>query len=220
MSKAKILIVDDEKNIRLTVTHALESLDYYVHTAFDGKDGMVQLEGDTYDLLLVDLKMPGMDGMEFLAKAIAKYPDIQIIIISAHGTVDNAVEAMKLGAVDFLQKPFTPKELRNTVYNVLERENLSKKKESEFEQSFAQAKHYASKRQFDRAISFTKQAIGSDPSSAEVFNFLGELQETIGLRAEALKNYRVAIDLDPTYQPAKDNLDRATRNSTNARPSF
>lgn len=220
MSKAKILVVDDEKNIRLTVTHALESLDYYVHTAFDGKDAMVQLEGDTYDLLLVDLKMPGMDGMEFLAKAIAKYPDIQIIIISAHGTVDNAVEAMKLGAVDFLQKPFTPKELRNAVYNVLERQTLSKKQESEFEQALTQGKHHASKRQFDRAIASTKQAIGYDPSRPEAFNFLGELQETIGERMEALKNYRVAIDLDPTYQPAKDNLDRATRNSNTARPSF
>ena len=220
MSKAKILIVDDEKNIRLTVTHALESLDYYVHTAFDGKDGMVQLEGDTYDLLLVDLKMPGMDGMEFLEKAIAKYPDIQIIIISAHGTVDNAVEAMRLGAVDFLQKPFTPKELRNAIYNVLERETLSKKKESDFEQAFTQGKYHASKRQFDRAIASVKKAIGCNPSSAEAFNFLGELQETIGIRTEALKNYRVAIDLDPTYQPAKDNLDRATRNSTKDRPSL
>ena len=220
MSKAKILVVDDEKNIRLTVTRALETLDYFVHNAFDGIDAMKQLELDTYDLLLVDLKMPGMNGMEFLEKAIAKYPDIRIVIISAHGTVDNAVEVMKLGAVDFLQKPFTPKELRNVVYNVLERETLSEQKELEFESAFEQAKYHVSKRQFDPAIASVKQAIGFDPSRPEAFVLLGKLQETLGDRSEALKNYRVAIDLDPTFEPAKDNLTRATEHGNKARPSF
>ncbi|MDJ0637067.1 MAG: response regulator [Xenococcaceae cyanobacterium MO_188.B29] len=220
MSKAKILVVDDEKNIRRTVTMALESLDYFVHTAFDGKDALVQLEGDEYDLILTDLKMPGMNGMELLQQAIANYPNIKIVLISAHGTIDNAVEAMKLGAVDFLQKPFTPKELREVVYNVLERETISKKQESEFDRAFGIAKDNASKRQFDRAVVSIKQAIGCDPSRPEAFVLLGKLQETLGETKEAIKNYRVAIDLDPTYQPAQDNLDRATRNSTNARPSF
>ena len=164
--------------------------------------------------------MPGMNGMEFLEKAIAIYPDIRIIIISAHGTVDNAVEAMKLGAVDFLQKPFTPKELRNTVYNVLERETTSQNTDSEFDKAFELAKYHASKRQFDRSIASIKQAIGFDPARLEAFVLLGKLQETIGEQKEALRNYRVAIEIDPTYQPAKDNLDRATENSNKARPSF
>lgn len=220
MSKARILVVDDEKNIRRTVTMALESLDYFVHTAFDGKDAMVQLEGDEYDLILTDLKMPGMDGMELLQNATEKYPNIKVVLISAHGTVDNAVEAMKLGAVDFLQKPFTPKELRQVVYNVLERETVCEEQDSEFDKAFELAKYQASKRQFDRATASIKQAIGCDPSRPEAFTFLGKLQETIGETQEAIKNYRVAIDLDPTYQPAKDNLDRATRNSTSTRPSF
>lgn len=220
MSKAKILVVDDEKNIRRTVTMALESLDYFVHTAFDGKDAMLQLTGDEYDLIITDLKMPGMNGMELLKQAIAKYPKIKIVLISAHGTVENAVEAMKLGAVDFLQKPFTPKELRNLVYNVLERETVSQKQESEFSKAFELAKHYASQRQFSHANASIKQAIGHDPSRPEAFNFLGKLQEAVGETQEAIKNYRVAIDLDPTYQPAQDNLDRATRNSTSTRPSF
>lgn len=219
MTKAKILVVDDEKNIRNLVAQALEALDYFVHTAFDGKDAMVQLEADEYDLILTDLKMPGMDGMEFLEKAVAKYPDVQIVMISAHGTVDNAVEAMKLGAFDFLQKPFTPKELRNVVYNVLERENSSKQTELDYQASLDLAKSQARKRQFDNAIAQVKQAIGIDPSDPQAFNFLGELQETLGERLEAIKNYRVAIDLDPTYQPAKDNLSRATRNNSN-RPSL
>ena len=218
MSQAKILVVDDDKNIRRTVTIALESLDYYVHTAFDGKDAMVQLTGDKYDLIITDLKMPGMNGMELLQQAIAKYPEIKIVLISAHGTVDNAVEAMKLGALDFLQKPFTPKELRNLVHNVLETE--STESNSEYKSILKSAKNSARKRDFDQAIAQAKQAIGSDPSQPEAFDLLGQLQETLGDFNSAIKNYRVAIDLDPTYQPAKDHLDRATNFSNSSRPKL
>ena len=218
MSNAKILVVDDDKNIRRTVSMALESLDYYVHTAFDGKDAMVQLTGDKYDMIITDLKMPGMNGMELLEQAIAKYPEIKIVLISAHGTVDNAVEAMKLGAVDFLQKPFTPKELRNLVYNVLEPESNKAESESEYKAGLKAARNFARKRDFDRAIAQAKKAIGSDPSNPDAFDFLGQLQETLGDFDSAIKNYRVAIDLDPTYQPAKDHLDRATGNSHGNRP--
>ena len=152
MSQAKILVVDDDKNIRRTVSMALESLDYFVHTAFDGKDAMVQLTGDKYDMIVTDLKMPGMNGMELLEQAIAKYPEIKIVLISAHGTVDNAVEAMKLGAVDFLQKPFTPKELRNLVHNVLETESTEAETKSEYKSSLKSAVQFARKRDFDNAI--------------------------------------------------------------------
>ena len=220
MSQAKILVVDDDKNIRRTVSMALESLDYYVHTAFDGKDAMVQLTGDKYDMIITDLKMPGMNGMELLEQAIAKYPEIRIVLISAHGTVDNAVEAMKLGAVDFLQKPFTPKELRNLVHNVLEPESIKGETVSEYKASLKAARNFARKRDFNNAIAQSKKAIGSDPAKPDAFDFLGQLQETLGDFDSAIKNYRVAISLDPTYQPAKDHLDRATSNSSSARPKL
>ena len=170
MSQAKILVVDDDKNIRNTVSMALKSLDYFVHTAFDGKDAMVQLTGDKYDMIITDLKMPGMNGMDLLEQAIAKYPEIKIVLISAHGTVDNAVGAMKLGAVDFLQKPFTPKELRNLVYNVLETES-TKAEMSEHKASLRSAKNFARNRDFDNAIAQTKKAIGTDPSNPDAFDF-------------------------------------------------
>ena len=218
MSQAKILVVDDDKNIRNTVSMALKSLDYFVHTAFDGKDAMLQLTGDQYDMIITDLKMPGMNGMELLKQAIAKYPEIRIVLISAHGTVDNAVEAMKLGAVDFLQKPFTPKELRNLVYNVLETE--STEAESEYKASLEASKNFARKRDFDNAIAQAKKAIGSDPAKPDAFDFLGQLQETLGDFDSAIKNYRVAIDLEPTYQPAKGHLERATSTSNRARPQL
>ena len=217
MSQAKILVVDDDKNIRRTVTMALESLDYFIQTAFDGKDAMVQLAHHNYDLIITDLKMPGMNGMELLEEAIAKYPQIQIILISAHGTVDNAVEAMKLGAVDFLQKPFTPKELRKIVTSVLEQDDSDS--ESEYKKTFKSAMKLARKRQFHKAIAETKKVIGIDPSNPDGFNLLGQLQETLGDFDSARKNYRAAISIDPTYQPAKDNLSRATSNST-VRPNL
>ncbi len=220
MSQARILVVDDDKNIRRTVSMALESLNYFVHTAFDGKDAMVQLTGDRYDLIITDLKMPGMNGMELLEQAIAKYPEIKIVLISAHGTVDNAVDAMKLGAVDFLQKPFTPKELRNLVHNVLETESAEAESTSEYKAILKAARNFARKRDFDNAIAQSKKAIGSDPSNPKAFDFLGQLQETLGDFNSAVKNYRVAISLDPTYQAAKDNLERATSNSNSIRPSL
>ena len=218
MSNARILIVDDEKNIRNTIAQALESLGHSVHVAFDGKDAMMQLEADAYDLILTDLNMPGIDGIELLRRAVEKYPAIQIAVISAHGTVENAVEAMKLGAVDFLQKPFTPKELRNFVYNILER-GQSSQEQPDYRSTLRLAKDCTSKRQFEGAIARAKEAIGIDPSQPEAFNLLGELQESLGDHTEAVKNYRVSVDLDPTYTRAKDNLSRATR-SPKSRPTL
>ncbi|MEC4986437.1 MAG: response regulator [Oscillatoria sp. PMC 1068.18] len=219
MSNEKILVVDDEKNIRLTVAQCLDPLGYEVSTALNGEDALKQLKAQEFQLILSDLKMPGMNGMEFLREAIALHPDLQVIMISAHGTVDNAVEAMKLGAVDFIQKPFTPKELRDVVYRVLNREHHAAKQESKYRKALELALYAASKRQFEQAIAHAKQAIGLDPARPEAFTLLGELQETTGSRTEALKNYRVSLDLDPTYKPAQENLSRATR-SPKSRPSL
>ncbi|MGF1479703.1 MAG: response regulator [Cyanophyceae cyanobacterium] len=218
MNSARILIVDDEKNIRNTIAQALESLGHFVHVAFDGKDAMMQLEADEYDLILTDLKMPGIDGLELLRRAVDEYPSVQIAVISAHGTVENAVEAMKLGAIDFLQKPFTPRELRDFVYNILER-GTGNQEQSDYQTTLGMAKDDASKRQFDSAIARAKAAIGLDPSQPEAFTLLGELQEVLGDRPEAVKNYRVAVNLDPTYKRAQDNLSRATR-SPKSRPTL
>jgi DNA-binding NtrC family response regulator len=217
MPNARILIVDDEKNIRLTIAQSLDPLGYEVMTALNGEDALKQLQAQEYDLILLDLRMPGMDGLEVLQRAVEMHPDIQIVILSAHGTVDNAVEAMKLGAVDFLQKPFTPQELRGIVHQVLEHDSLNTQESSSYQGAMKIAKHCARKRQFDKAIAHAKQAIGCDPSRAEAFNLLGEFQEIEGDRIEALKNYRVATDLDPTYKPAQNNLTRATR-SPKSRP--
>ncbi|NEQ32690.1 MAG: response regulator [Leptolyngbya sp. SIO4C5] len=217
MSKAKLLVADDEKNIRLTVAQSLDA-QYEVKTAVSGQDALDQLAKDTFDLMLLDIRMPGMDGVEVLKQLKDRQPDLKVIVISAHGTVDSAVEVMKLGAVDFLQKPFTPQEIRDLVAQVLGR-SLQPQDTSSYDDLMAAAKAQASQRNFDAAISQVKQAIGAHPERPEAFNFLGELLEVKGDRLEALKNYRVALDLDPTYEPAQQNLHRATRNPK-TRPSL
>lgn len=218
MNNANILIVDDEKNIRLTIAQSLDPLGYQVATADNGEDALLQLQDQEYDLILLDLKMPGMNGLEVLRRAIEIHPEIIIIIISAHGTIKDAVEAMKLGAVDFLQKPFTPKELRDLVFQVLEIESSGVYELSSHKKEINIAKKWRRKRQFDKAIAHVKQAIGLDPSLPDAFNMLGELQEIEGELLKALKNYRVALDLDPTYKPAQTNLTRATQSPKNRPP--
>lgn len=108
----RILIVDDEKNIRLTLSHALEPLGIETKTAANDEEALAMLERGEFDLMLLDLKMPGMGGMEVLQRVREIRPEIRVIIITAFGTIESAVEAMKLGAVEFLQKPFAPKEIR------------------------------------------------------------------------------------------------------------
>jgi DNA-binding NtrC family response regulator len=115
----KILVLDDEKNIRLTVKRCLESPDLAIDDAINGEEALLKLAENSYHLLLLDLKLPGIDGMEILKKVRKLYPDMRVIIISAHGSIQTAVEAMKEGATDFLEKPFAPSDLRQVVQKVL-----------------------------------------------------------------------------------------------------
>jgi CheY-like chemotaxis protein len=124
IEKRPILLVDDEKNIRLTLSQSLESLGLPIQTAVNGEEALQKLQETEFGLLLLDLKMPGMDGMEVLHRVRERWPTIPVIIITAHGTIGSAVDAMKLGAVDFIQKPFSPREIRELVTQVLLREGL------------------------------------------------------------------------------------------------
>ena len=210
MSNSRILIVDDEKNLRFTMTMCLEPLGYEIGTADNGEDALRQLDNQEFDLILLDIRLPGMDGLDVLRRVVKQHPDIPIVMVSAHGTVESAVEAMKLGAVDFIQKPFTPQELRTIVQQVLDREQLEETQAIDYNSSIQLAKRYVSRRQFNTATEHVKQAIAADPSRPEAFNLLGALQEIMGERSHAVKNYRVAVNLDPTYKPAQENLKRMT----------
>jgi DNA-binding response OmpR family regulator len=210
MEGKPILIVDDEKNIRLTLSQALKILEVETDTAANGEEALAKLEEREFGLILLDLKMPGMDGMEVLRRVRGIRPDIRIIIITAYGTVESAVEAMKLGAVDFIQKPFSPEEIRELVSRVMDREKLDEQKVVDYGSSLELAKRCVGDRHFDAAIEHVRKAISLDPGRPEAFNLLGALMEIRGDRIEAQKNYRAALSLDPSYEPAIKNLQRST----------
>ncbi len=122
---ARILVADDEAGLREFLTDALELDAHTVVAAKDGREAQKLLDERAFDLVLTDLKMPGPDGMEILRKVRAEQPEVEVIVMTAHGTVDTAVEAMKLGAFEYLQKPISgPDELRLVVARALERRGL------------------------------------------------------------------------------------------------
>jgi len=121
LHKERVLIVDDESNIRLTISRSLEPLGVQIQTAVNGEEALQKLHEEEFALLLLDLKMPGIDGMEVLHQVRERWPKTCVIVITAYGTIDSAVEAMKRGAVDFIQKPFSPAEIRELVTKVLRR---------------------------------------------------------------------------------------------------
>ena len=211
MTRKPVLIVDDEKNIRLTLSQSLESLELETDTAVNGEEALAKLRDKDYGLVLLDLRLPGMDGMEVLRRLREIRPDIRVIIITAYGTIESAVDAMKLGAVDFIQKPFSPKEIRGLVSQVMDRGTLDEQKVVDYASFIELAKRCVGDRHFDAAIEHVRKAISLDPARPDAFNLLGALMEIQHNVLDAQKYYRAALDLDPTYKPAKDNLDRSTR---------
>jgi len=120
MSSQRILIIDDEANIRQTMQMALEAEGYQVETAADGPEGLRRFQEATgWDLVLLDQRMPGMEGLEVLRRVRETDPNACVIMATAYGTIELAVDAMKAGARDFLRKPFTPEVLRGAVAGTL-----------------------------------------------------------------------------------------------------
>jgi len=109
----KILLTDDDQNVRRMLTRVLSTEGYFIKEATDGLDAIKKLEKENYSLILLDLKMPGLNGLETLKKIRESDYNLPVIMMSAYGTVTEAVEAMKLGALDYLVKPFDIEELKN-----------------------------------------------------------------------------------------------------------
>jgi DNA-binding NtrC family response regulator len=123
---ATILIIDDERAIRKTLTEILGFEGYKIDEAADGEEGLKKFQEKTYDVVLCDIKMPKLDGIEFLSKATAINPDVPIIMISGHGNIETAVEAVKKGAFDFISKPPDLNRLLITIRNAKDKTSLVK----------------------------------------------------------------------------------------------
>jgi len=111
MKKGRILVIDDEDIVRVSCQRALEPEGYEVITVKSGTEGLKLLEKESFDLVMTDLKMPDMDGIEVLQKVKERWPVIQVIIITGYQTVETAVKAIRLGAYDYIEKPFTPEQI-------------------------------------------------------------------------------------------------------------
>ncbi len=115
-----ILVIDDDESLRRVVEFTLQEEGYHVLAAVDGQAGLECLQSSGVDLVLSDVRMPGMDGIELLTRIKAMHPELPVILLTAHGTIDSAVDAMKLGAFDYLTKPFAREAVKATVAKALD----------------------------------------------------------------------------------------------------
>ncbi len=222
MNRAKqILIVDDEPNVRLVFRTALESTGAELASAEDGETALDWLKHHRADLVLLDLQMPRIGGMGVLERLRAVGNDVPVIIITAHGSIPDAVAAIKLGAIDFLSKPLTPDTLRRAVADVLDRQadrnEPGKAKppgtpvallNGSFQGTLREAKHAINRRHFGDAEALLRQAISLNPRSAETLNLMGVLHESRGEHDASYHAYQAALKADRKFEPAHRNMQR------------
>lgn len=138
---ARILLIDDEQGFVETMAKRLGKRGFDVATAFNGADGLEALDKATIDVVILDVKMPGMDGIETLGKIKATHPLVEVIMLTGHATVETAIEGMKCGAFDYMMKPCEMEELLAKVNEAYE-----KKQDHETKILEARARHIALRR--------------------------------------------------------------------------
>src|SRR3954453_8242385 len=121
----RVLVVDDELSLRKVLAATLQREGYEVQVACDGEEALGALDRDGADVVVTDLVMPKMDGLSLLRKVVARHPDVPVIVVTAHGRVDSAVEAMKAGAFDFVTKPFEHAELKAIIAKAARQSDLN-----------------------------------------------------------------------------------------------
>ena len=121
----RVLVVDDEQSLRKVLAATLQREGYEVQVASDGEEALAALDRDGADVVVTDLVMPRMDGLSLLRKVVVSHPDVPVIVVTAHGRVDSAVEAMKAGAFDFVTKPFEHAELKTIIAKAARQSDLN-----------------------------------------------------------------------------------------------
>ncbi|MGD9031902.1 MAG: sigma-54 dependent transcriptional regulator [Desulfobacteraceae bacterium] len=162
--KMSIMIVDDEEIVRESFLHWFEKTGHRVDAAASGFDALEKLEKFPFEVLFVDIKMPGMNGIEVLEKVKEEYPDTFVIIITAYGSIETAVEAMKLGATDYLLKPFKPEQLSLVMEKIAHQRKLV----SEYEYVKGRLEEIT---RFDNII-------GQSPPMQDIFDLIPEVAQS------------------------------------------
>lgn len=212
--KGKILIIDDTKNIRILTQKALVAEDYEVDLAENGFEGIKCFQENRYDLILLDIRMPYLSGTEVL-KSIRDIDHIvPVIIITAYPTVKNAVDCLKLGAVDYLRKPFTTEKIKQIVDKIMERKDVSSLRTDSYEEAIEYSKKCINERKFDEAVKFLKKAVSINIEEAEPFNIMGNLYEIKEDYEAAYKYYNIALQFEPLNENIIGNLERIKEKSS------
>ena len=186
----RILIVDDETNVRLNFRTTLETEGYEAFEVSSGEEAVQLLAEHSFALAILDIRMPGMDGLELLAKMRESGIRVPAMIVTAYSDVPNAVKAMKLGAIDFLQKPLRPEDLRSIVSEILKRHAGQDDSSTEtFSAHIVAAKRCLNLRAFGKARLHLVKALELNAKSAEAYNLAGVLAEVLEDYDHAKKYY-------------------------------
>lgn len=204
-----ILIVDDDPSIRTMLKQTLGRAGLQVTTAEDGPDGLRQVDARDFALVLLDLKMPGMDGQAVLEEISRRRPDVPVVMITAHGGVENAVEAMRAGAANFVEKPFTIAAIRRVVRDTLRGRN-GEAEPAGYDAIIGEAHRAIEGRHLGAALEHARRAVALDPLRPEAFNAMGVAAQLDMNLSKAQAYYRSALALDHRHRPAQTNLDNTS----------
>ena len=223
MHRSHLLLVDDHENIRFTFRLALESDGYDVDTAGSIPEARAKMEGRYYDVLILDLRLGAESGLTLLSGLRANGIETPVLMMTAHGTTEAAVSAMKLGAVDFLEKPLEPVQFRTVVAEVLKRRLPSPKKapiagDKTCEHQITEARHALNCRDFAAAHLHLARALELNSHSADAHYLFGSMLELNNNPERARRYYHRALQLYAEYSFAKTPLPARNMSSTNHGP--
>ena len=204
--KPRMLVADDERNIRKNLGMVLETAGYAVDEAQDGEEALDLCRQNHPDIAFVDLHMPKMEGLEVLAHFRTLSPKTAVVIITAYGSAANAVEAMKLGAVDFLEKPFDPKIIGILAEEILFRQRMGSS--GSFDDLMHLADLARERNAPIEARAYLKAAMARAFDRPEPYYWLGYLCEGEGEQKRAIQYYYMAVSANRAYEPAVDALKR------------
>ena len=209
-TNASILVVDDERNVRLMYRTALDSM-FQVDEAESAARALDKFHAKRYDIAILDLRMPDMTGLELLEQMNHQGINTPVVFVTAYADVPNAVSAMKCGAIDFLQKPVTPDQLRAIVKDVLVRHSLEERKAPEahdFDYFLRCAKRAINLRDFAAARRNLISALEIEPDSPQALNLAGVMFEMREEFDQARRYYGRAIKVNKDFEPAQANMRR------------
>ena len=127
--KAKVLVVDDEAVVRESYLRSLAGVNYRVRTALDAEEAIRLMEAESFDVVLVDIRMPGMDGISLLREIKTRWPESEVVVVTGYPTIESAKEAVRLGAYNYLTKPIGPREIQEAAGSALLQKRWSLKED-------------------------------------------------------------------------------------------